>query len=118
MTIIFALAIALATQSPGNPELCAGAENKIAEDMRILESDLSQAAANEAAEKLQSMVARGQVTGEFMFGALNQAKILHGHILLRQAHSDREEFGPQSIEFKEAKSALCYWLVTEGFWYD
>jgi len=118
MTMLFTLAIALATQSPGNLELCAGVENKIAEDMRILESDLSEAAAKKAAEKLQAMVAHGEVTGEFMFGALNQTKIIHGHILLRQAHSDREVFGSKSIEFTEAKSALCNWLVTKGFWYD
>lgn len=118
MLLAPALALALATQSPSGPELCAGVENRIVEDMRILESDLTKAAAEEAARKLQTMVARGEVTDEFAFGALNQTKIVHGHILLRQAQSDREAFGRKSIEFKESESSFCNWLVTKGFWYD
>src|SRR5690554_7610529 len=76
MLLAPALALALATQSPSGPELCAGVENRIVEDMRILESDLTKAAAEEAARKLQTMVARGEVTDEFAFGALNQTKIV------------------------------------------
>ncbi|GAB3346894.1 hypothetical protein GCM10027359_31590 [Marilutibacter aestuarii] len=86
--------------------------------MRILESDLSQSAAIEAAQKLKDMIARDDLAGEFQFGALNQSKIIHGHILLRQATTDREEFGPNSAESRESASSFCTWLSTVGFWYD
>jgi len=118
MTFSAALAIILLASSAVSPELCRGVENKIEPDMRILESDLSQSAAIEAVEKLKGMVVRGDLTGEFQFGALNQSKIIHGHILLRQAMADREEFGPDSAESAESTRSLCTWLSTEGFWYD
>jgi hypothetical protein len=86
--------------------------------MRILESDLSHSAAIEAADKLRGMIERGDLTGEFQLGALNQSKIIHGHILLRQAESDRKEFGSDSTESRDSVRALCTWLSTDGFWYD
>ncbi len=118
MTFSAALAIIVLASSSVSPELCRGVENKIEPDMRISESDLSQSAAIEAAEKLKDMIARGDLTGEFQFGALNQSKIIHGHILLRQAKTDREEFGSDSVESTESARSLCTWLSTEGFWYD
>jgi len=118
MTFSAALAIIVLASSSVSPELCRGVENKIEPHMRILESDLSQSAAIEAAEKLKDMVARGDLTGEFQFGALNQSKIIHGHILLRQAKTDRKEFGSDSVESTESARSLCTWLSTEGFWYD
>jgi len=86
--------------------------------MRILESDLSQSAAIDASEKLKDMVARGELAGDFKFGALNQSKIIHGHILFHQAMADREGFGPDTVESEESLRSLCTWLSTEGFWYD
>lgn len=118
MSLYVVLAIALMAGSPANPELCVGFENNIQPDMRIRESDLTQSAAAKAADKLRSMIDRGEVDGEFQFGALNQEKIIHGHILLRQAHADRKEFGPDSSEARDSVGVLCRWLSSEGFWYD
>ena len=118
MTFIATIAFLLAAASPPSPPLCSGIENKIEPDMRILESDLTQRAATEAAGKLRDMVKRDQLTGEFQFGAMNQSKIVYGHILLRQAQSDRKEFGPDSQESRESKRVFCKWLSSEGFWYD
>ncbi|MBJ7575491.1 hypothetical protein [Luteimonas sp. MC1828] len=118
MTFSAAIAIIVLASSSVSPELCRDVENKIEPDMRILESDLSQSAAIQAAERLKDMIARGDLTGEFQFGALNQSKIIRGHILLRQATTDREEFGFDSAESRESAMLLCTWLSTEGFWYD
>ncbi|MBB1474005.1 hypothetical protein H5368_13295 [Luteimonas sp. MC1782] len=118
MTFSAALAIIVLASSSVSPELCRNVENKIEPDMRILESDLSQSAAIQAAEELEDMIARGDLTGAFQFGALNQSKIIHGHILLRQATTDRDEFGSGSVESRESARLLCTWLNTEGFWYD
>ena len=118
MTLSAALTIFVLASASASPELCRGVENKIEPDMRILKSDLSQSAAIEAAENLKDMVARGDLTGEYQFGALNQSKIIHGHILLKQAMADRVQFGPDSVESAESARSLCTWLSTEGFWYD
>ena len=118
MTFSIALVIAVATGSVATPELCSGFENKIEPDMRMLESDLTRSDAIEAADKLKAMIERGELTGEFQFGALNQAKILYGHVLLSQAVSDRKEFGPHSTESKDSVGSLCTWLGSKGFWYD
>ena len=118
MTLSAVLAIALVAGSPASPELCSGVENKIAPDMRILESDLTQSAAIEASDRLQGMIERGDLGGEFQFGALNRSKIIYGHILLLQAQTDRKEFGPDSVESRDSVRALCTWLSSEGFWYD
>jgi len=118
MTFSAVLAIVvLAGSSPG-PQLCRGVENKIEPDMRILESDLSQSAAIEAADRLKKMIKRRELTGEFHFGALNQAKIVYGHILLRQAEADRNEFGRGWSKSRDSVKAFCTWLSSEGFWYD
>lgn len=118
MTFTAVLAIALLAGSSTGTELCRGVENKIEPDMRIQESDLSQSAAIEATDKLKAMITRGELTGELQFGALNQSKIIHGHILLRHAITDRDEFGSSSAESKESTRSLCTWLSTEGFWHD
>ena len=118
MTFFAAVVVIALASSSASPELCRGVENKIEPDMRILESDLSRSAAIEAAEKLKNMVTRGDLTGEFQFGALNQSKIIYGHILLRQAMNDRAEFGFHSAESAESERSFCSWLSTEGFWYD
>lgn len=118
MTFFAALSIVLLASFSASPELCRGVENKIEPDMRILESDLSQSAAIEAADKLSGMIERGDLTGELRFGVLNQSKIIHGHTLLRQAEVDRKEFGSGSTESRDSVRALCTWLSTEGFWYD
>ena len=118
MNFSAAIAILLATGSPASSTMCSGVENKVEPDMRILESDLTQRAATQAAEKLKDMVKRDQLTGQFQFGALNQSKVIYGHILLRQPQADRKEFGPESQELRESRAILCKWLSTEGFWYD
>lgn len=118
MTLSPVLAIALLAGSPASPELCSGVENKIEPGLRILESDLTQSAAIEASNKLRGMIQRGDLVREFQFGALNQSKIIHGHILLRQAQTDRKEFGPDATESRDSARALCTWLRSEGFWYD
>ncbi|GAA4861096.1 hypothetical protein GCM10023332_11410 [Luteimonas vadosa] len=86
--------------------------------MQIHESDLGRGAALAASKKLQDMVQRGRLGGEFQFGVMNQLKIIRGHVLLHQAHSDRKEFGPASLEARESTQVFCKWLGTEGFWYD
>lgn len=118
MTLFATLIIALATGSAGNPEFCRDIENGIEPDMRILQSDLTREAAVEASHKLQGMIERGDLDGEFTFGALNQTKIIYGHILLRQAKADRIEFGQDSVELRDSEQALCNWLSREGFWFD
>ena len=118
MTFIATIALLLAAASPAGSTLCSGVESKIEPDMRILESDLTQRAATQAAEKLRDIVKRDQLTGDFRFGALNQSKVVYGHILLRQAQSDRIEFGPDSQESRDSKDIFCKWLSSEGFWYD
>ena len=118
MTPLFALLISLATGAPVDSELCRGVENTIESDMRVLESDLTKAAALEAAQDLSALVKSGGVGGEAEFRALNQSKIIIGHLLLRQAQEDRLAFGQDSAEFRRSASALCDWLGTEGFWYD
>lgn len=118
MNLSATLAIIVLTSSSAAPELCSDLKNEIEPDMRILQSDLDQSGANEAADNLKRMVARGDVSGEFLYGALNQSKIVHGHILLRQAMADREDFGTNSIESRGSTRSFCTWLSTEGFWYD
>lgn len=85
---------------------------------QILEADLDRASAIHAADRLREMVARGDVDGEYYFGVLNQLKIVKGHVLLSQAHSDREELGPDSIDARESAASFCAWLEKDGFWYD
>ncbi len=118
MSLKIALALALAAGAATEPELCSGVESKIEPDMQILESDLNRAEAASAADKLRGMIGRGELSGEFHFGALNQLKLIQGHMLLQQAHSDRREFGPSSTEAGDSTKALCTWLGKEGFWYD
>lgn len=118
MTLFTILAITVMATATQNPELCEDVENKIESGMRILESDLSQSAAIEAAERLSDLIARGDFTNESGFSAGNQEKIIHGHILLRQAMAAREEFGSDSVETEESTKSLCNWLRTDGFWYD
>ncbi len=64
------------------------------------------------------MMERGSLGGEFKLDALNQSKIIHGHILLRQAQADRMKFGAESEESRDSVQALCTWLSSEGGWYD
>ena len=118
MTFSAALTIILLAGSSASPELCRGVENNVEPDMRILESDLSRLAAIHAADKIKDMIELGDLTGELQFRALNQSKVIYGHILLRQAEADRKEFGPESLESSESTRTLCNWLSTEGFWYD
>jgi hypothetical protein len=118
MSIPILLAFALATGTGSEPPLCSDIETKIAPDMQIRESDLGRTAAAAAAGKLQGMIDRGQLSGEFQFGALSQIKIVQGHVLLQQARTDRDEFGSKSPEAQRSKTTLCQWLSNEGFWYD
>ena len=118
MTAYLALAIALSASTAGDFELCRGFPNSVEPDMRVLEVDLNRAAAVEAATRLKEMIERGELDGEFHFGALNRIKIIQGHMLLRQAIGDRETFGIASAEAKASVAALCTWLGQEGFWYD
>ncbi|WP_155952129.1 hypothetical protein [Pseudoxanthomonas suwonensis] len=118
MSFQIALAVALAAGSTTEPTLCSGVESKIEPDMRIVESDLDREAAIAASEKLRDMISRGEISGEFHFGYLNQLKIIQGHALLHQARSGRKEFGSSSNEARDSTRALCNWLSEEGFWYD
>ena len=118
MSFHIVLAISLAVGQASGPGLCGETTNRIEPDMRIYESDLDQVAAASAADKLKGMIDRGEVGGEFYFGALNQSKIIWGHILLQQAQADRKQFGQSSVEARESKATLCSWLGKEGFWYD
>ena len=118
MSLHIVLAIALAVGQASGPGLCGDTTSQIEPDMRIHESDLGQVAAASAADKLKGMIDRGEVDGEFYFGALNQIMIIRGHVLLQQAQTDRSEFGPNSVAARESTTALCDWLGKEGFWYD
>ncbi|HEY1137423.1 MAG TPA: hypothetical protein VGE64_08020 [Xanthomonadaceae bacterium] len=118
MSLHLVLSIALAAGAPADSGLCKGVVNRIQPDMRIRESDLDQAAASAATEKLRQMIDGGQVDGEFRFGALNQLKIIRGHLLLRQAQADRQASGASSPKARGSEKAFCDWLVKDGFWYD
>lgn len=112
------LSLILWASSTAGPELCAGVVNKIEPEMRIRETDLTREKAAEAAAKLRDLIERGHVDGEFQHGALNQLKIVHGHILLQQARNDSNKFGQESAEARDSTDAFCRWLVKDGFWYD
>ncbi|QSX74544.1 hypothetical protein HIV01_015380 [Lysobacter arenosi] len=118
MSLQIALVFALAAGITAEPSLCSGVESKIEPDMRILESDISHEKAIAAADQLRGMIESDELGGEFHFAALNQLKIIQGHVLLTQAHSDRRELGPSSAEAGDSTRALCGWLGKEGFWYD
>lgn len=118
MSLQLFLSIALAAGAPADSGLCKGVVNRIEPDMRIRESDMDLAAASAATDKLRQMIDRGQVDGEFRFGALNQVKIIRGHLLLRQAQADRQVFGGGSSEATRSEKAFCDWLVKDGFWHD
>ena len=118
MSIPILLAFVLAAGTGPEAPLCSDIESKIEPDMQVRESDLGRPAAAAAAGKLQDMIDRGQLSGEFQFGVLNQIKIVQGHVLLQQARSDRDEFGSGSSEAQRSKTTLCHWLSNEGFWYD
>lgn len=118
MSLQIALAVALAAGAATEPALCSGAGNKIVSDMQIRESDIDRTAAVAAADKLRSMISSGELSGESQFGAMNQLKIIQGHVLLQQARSDVTAFGPGSSEAEDSTRALCNWLGKEGFWYD
>ena len=118
MSLQVVLALALSVGTASEPLLCTSVESKIEPDIQIRESDLDRAAAADAIGKLQGMISRGELNGEFRFGVLNQLKIVQGHVLLQQARSDRIEFGPDSPEAVDSTMALCRWLGNEGFWYD
>ena len=118
MSFHLAVAMALAVAQAPALGICGDTPGHIEPDMRILEADLDQAAAAAAAGKLEGMIERGDVDGEFYFGALNRIKIIRGHVLLQQARSDRKAFGQESIQARESAAALCSWLGKEGFWYD
>jgi hypothetical protein len=107
MSLQVVLSIALAASAPADSSLCKGVVNRIEPDMRIRESDIDQAAANAATDKLRQMIDRGQVDGEFRFGALNQVKIIRGHLLLRQAQADRQAYGASSSAAKSSEKAFC-----------
>lgn len=118
MSLQVALAIALSAATPAEPLLCSGVKSKIEPDMQIREADLDRTAAVAAAEKLKGMIDHGELSGEFQFGALNQLKIIQGHVLLQKAKADALELGANSPESKDSTRALCSWLTKEGFWYD
>lgn len=118
MSLQLVLSIALAAGAPADSGLCKGMVNRIEPDMRIHEADLDRAAANTATDKLRQLIDRGEVDGEYEFGALNQLKIIRGHLLLEQAQADRRAFGASSSRSKESEKAFCDWLGKDGFWYD
>jgi hypothetical protein len=118
MSTAILLAFAFATGAGSEDPLCSEIESEIEPDIQIRESDLGRPAAAAAAGKLQDMIERGQLTGEFQLGALNQIKIVQGHLLLQQARSARDEFGPGSPEAQRSTTTLCQWLSNEGFWHD
>ena len=118
MGVHLVLVFALATSSAVPPEACSGMGRKTELEMQIRESDLDLASAVKAAEKLREMVGQGRVGGEYHHGALNQLKILKGHVLLHQALADRVEFGAMSAEATDSQKSFCMWLAKDGFWYD
>jgi hypothetical protein len=118
MSLHVFLAMALTFGQASGPELCGDTPIQIEPDMRILESDLGQAAAAAAADKLKIMIDQRAIDGELYYGAMNQLKIIQGHILLQQAQADRARSGADSQEGRQSKMALCQWLGQQGFWYD
>lgn len=118
MSLQIVLSIALAAGAPADSGLCKGMVNRIEPDMRIRESDLDRAAANAATRKLEQMIDRGEVDGEYRFGALNQLKIIRGHLLFEQAQADRRAAGASASRANGSEKAFCDWLGKDGFWHD
>ncbi|MFD0727439.1 hypothetical protein [Lysobacter brunescens] len=118
MSLQVVLSIALAAGASGDSGLCKGMVNRIEPDMRVRVSDLDRAAANAATDKLRQMIDRGEVDGDYRFGALNQLKIIRGHLLLEQAQADRRAFGANSAKAKGSEKVFCDWLGKDGFWHD
>lgn len=118
MSLQLVLSIALAAGAPADSGLCKDMVNSIEPDMRIRESDLDRAATNAATRKLEQMIDRGEVDGEYRFGALNQLKIIRGHLLLEQAQADRRAAGASASRTKWSEKAFCDWLGKDGFWHD
>lgn len=108
-TSIAAALLALAAQAvSAETLLCADWESSIAEDMRILESDLTYERAEKALATLNSHKSE-PIAGDMKFGYLNSEKILRGYALRQVA---------LALRTPEAAKSFCSWLVEEGFWYD
>jgi hypothetical protein len=101
------LALLIATQMAcADDLLCAARDNPIAEEMRIAESDLTFAKAQEALSTLRNTEPKSL---EIEFGYLKSAKIVYGFALRQVALSLKT---PQAID------DFCSWLAKDGFWYD
>ena len=89
-------------------ELCSDWKNPIEEDHRILESQLTPEAVEEAQAFLRAHPGKQDDTA-LDFGVMNSAKIIKGYTLKRAA---------QVSGNAADRNAFCSWLVKEGFWYD
>ena len=98
------------------PERCGAYPRKIEPDMQINESDLTTAAALQAAKALENKPAGA--LREQDFGTLNRLKVVLGYALRRQALEDAAQFGATSAQAKASTAAFCSWLVEKGFRYD
>jgi hypothetical protein len=104
LTVIGSAAFAL--PSVAEELLCTQWENPIAENMRVLETDLSHLSAERS---LQFLKSEPPCSNDQRFACLNAAKILRGYSLRQIA---------LAVRTPESTSAFCSWLVEDGFWYD
>ena len=88
--------------------LCQDWENAIAEDMRILESDLTFERAENALKTLRDYKPEHRST-DMELAYRNSANILDGYGLRQLA---------LALRTPEATRNFCEWLVKKGFWYD
>jgi hypothetical protein len=97
-----------ASAASADEVLCGDWENLIAEDMRILESDLTFERAESALETLRAYEPGHKAT-DMKLAYLNSSNILHGYGLRQVA---------LALRTPEATKSFCEWLVKKGFWYD
>jgi hypothetical protein len=118
MKLLLALVLSTSAATAAPPEICSGVARETEPDMQIRETDLDHASAVAAARWLHEKLQEGSLGGDYQFGALNQLKIIKGHMLLQQALDDRKDSGVGSVEAAESRNSFCNWLVKDGFWYD
>ncbi len=108
-TLIAATLLTLVTSAAyADDVLCRDWENAIAEDMRILEGDLTFERAAKALQTLRDYKPEHRST-DMELAYLNSANILHGYSLRQLA---------LVLRTPEATKSFCEWLVKNGFWYD
>jgi hypothetical protein len=109
--MLFSTNVAIAAE----PLLCEKWPSSIEEDMRITESDLTKAAADDAAKYLRKLVNEKTKSYDWT-EPLNANQIIQGYLRKKDAIEalKRAEPGetPHEVQY------FCEWLAERGFWYD